>query len=278
MSFDLYEAARKKLLIVAHRGSFAGNIPCNTIASYEIALRQGADMIEVDLNKTSDSHLVIFHPSMEPRHLGISASVPQNDLETVKTWRYVNFDGTPTQFGIETFDDVLETFKGRCFINVDKFWNHPVEIMQAIKRHGMLDQILVKCAPSERVISSLLEVAPTVPYMPIVKKTHPMHERLMESGVNYIGTEVLFDTDADEVATAAFMERMHKDGKLMWANAIIYNYKAQLSAGHSDDTAVTGDPDLGWGWLARHGFDFIQTDWPLMLQIYLKEQGLLFRS
>ena len=50
-----------------------------------------------------------------------------------------------------------------------------------------------------------------------------------------------------------------------------------LAAGHSDDTSLTIDPDKGWGWLARKNFDFIQTDWPLMMRLYLEENGLLYR-
>ena len=60
MKFDIREASRSNLLIVAHRGVFGGNIPCNTLASYEIALKQGADMIETDVNVTSDGELCIF--------------------------------------------------------------------------------------------------------------------------------------------------------------------------------------------------------------------------
>ena len=70
---------------------------------------------------------------------------------------------------------------------------------------------------------------------------------------------------------------MHRDGKLVWANSIIYNYKTQLSAGHSDDTALSESMDLGWGWLANKGFDLIQTDWPLMLINYLKEIGKYYK-
>ena len=114
MKFDLLESAREKILVVAHRGTAGGNIPCNTIAAYEIALRQGADMIEIDLEMTADGHLVIFHPGMEKRHLSCETRIPEMTLEQVQSLRYVNYDRTPTQFGVELFDDVLETFKGRC--------------------------------------------------------------------------------------------------------------------------------------------------------------------
>ena len=277
-NFNLWENAQEKIIVVAHRGAFGGNIPCNTIASYDIALKQGADMLEVDVEMSRDGKLYIFHPGMEPHHLYHMESIRRLDSEEISRLRYVNYDRTYTQFPLNTFDEILEHYKNKCYINVDKFWGHPKEIYEAIKRHGMLDQILVKSNPSEKVIKVLEEVAPELPFMPIVSRTHPLHDTLKNSNINYIGAEVLFDTDDDEVATPEFIDRMHKDGKLVWGNAIIYNYKAQLSAGHSDDTSLTDDPDKGWGWLAKRGFDFIQTDWTGMMVDYLKEKDLLYRQ
>ena len=66
-------------------------------------------------------------------------------------------------------------------------------------------------------------------------------------------------------------------GKLVWVNSIIYDYRDQLSAGHSDDTALTESEEIGWGWLADRGFDFIQTDWPIMLINFLKSTGRYYR-
>ena len=278
MDFNIWESAQKKILIVAHRGAFGGNIPCNTLTSYEIALKQGADMIEIDVEMSADGKLYIFHPGMEPHHLYHMEHIRHMTSEEISRLRYVNYDRTYTQFGVNTLDELLESFKGRCYINVDKFWGHPKEIYEAIKRHGMTDQILVKSAPSDKVFEVLEEVAPELPYMPIVKNEHPMHERLLKSNINYVGAEVLFVKDDATVASPEFIDRMHRDGKLVWVNSIIYNYKDQLAAGHSDDTALCGDPELGWGWLAKRGFDFIQTDWTMMLVDYLKQNGLLYRA
>jgi glycerophosphoryl diester phosphodiesterase len=126
MNFDLRETAKDHKIIVAHRGVSAGNIPCNTMTAYEIALMQGADMIETDLNYTSDGKLVILHPTMEHYHLDFEGCINNMTWEEVSKLRYANFDGTPTQFGLITFDDLLEQFKGRCYINIDKFWSNPV--------------------------------------------------------------------------------------------------------------------------------------------------------
>lgn len=277
MSFDIQQTAKDHIVVVAHRGVAGGNIPCNTLVSYETALKQGADMIETDLDFTTDGKLVIFHPGMERNHLYTDKCIEQMPWEEVKKFRYVNGDNAYTQFGIVTFDELLETFKGRCYINIDKFWGNPAEIYKAIKAHGMVEQCLVKSGYSENVIRVLEELCPELPFMPVVSEEHPTHELLKSKRINYVGAEVLFTRDDSTVCSPEFMDLMHRDGKLVWVNSIIYDYKAQLSAGHSDDTALSESMDLGWGWLADRGFDMIQTDWPLMLIDYLKKTGKYMR-
>ena len=277
MNFDLREKAKENIIVVAHRGSAGGNIPCNTLASYEIALKQGADMLEVDVSISADGKLFLFHPMMEHAHLNKPLLLRALPFSFIKKLHYVNTDNTPTQFGIASFDDFLEQFKGRCYINIDKFWSNPQKIYEAVKRHGMTEQMLVKSAPSEKVFSLLENLAPELPFMPIVKETCDCHEALMKRNINYIGIETCFKTDSAEVASDEFIEKIHADGKLLWANAIIYDHKQQLAGGHSDDTALTVNEDLGWGYLADRGYDFIQTDWTGMLVEYLKRTGKYYK-
>lgn len=278
MKFDLYATACEHIVVAAHRGVSGGNIPCNTLAAYDIALLSGADMLETDISKTLDGELIIFHPGMERSHLDrADLDLSKLTYEEIKPLRYVNYDRAPTQFGIVRFDDFLEEYKGRCYINIDKFWYNPKEIYTAIKRHGMVDQMLVKSAVSKEVLGVLSEIAPDIPYMSIVENGHPMHKSLMDSGINYVGAEVLFDSEDSVLCSDEFIGMMHKDKKIVWVNSIIYNYRKQLSAAHSDDTAFTVSRDYGWGWLADRGFDVIQTDWTLMLTEYLKSSGRYFR-
>ena len=278
MSFNLYEKAKENIIVVAHRGAAGGNIPCNTLTAYETALKQGADMIEVDVSCSKDGKLFLFHPGMEKEHLKKRFPLSLLPYSVIKNYKYVNYDNTPTQFGILSFDDFLEQFKGRCFINIDKFWGNPEKIYNAVKHHGMTDQILVKSKVSNNVLSVLENLCPELPYIPIVSEKHPMHKELMKKNINYMGAEVLFEKDDSYLASDEFIDMMHRAGKLVWVNSIIYNYKEQLSGGHSDDSALTVSEDFGWGWLADRGFDFIQTDWTMMLIDYLKRSGKYYRK
>lgn len=273
MHFDLQHDALSRTLITAHRGVWGGNIPGNTLAAFEIALRQGADMIELDVSNSIDGELFIFHPGMEPVFLHMDKRLSDIPASEIRKLSFLNADATPTQFGVNTFDEALEALKGRCYINVDKFWNNVDPIVRAIRRHNMMDQILVKTGPNEEVYRYLEENAPDVNYMVILRDHDDQSEQLLRRGLHYVGAEVLFQTEDSEFATEAYVERMHRAGLLVWANAIVYNHKAVLTAGHNDDISVVGRMDEGWGWLLDKGYDIIQTDWPLMLKNYMNQRA-----
>lgn len=274
----LFDLARSKIITVAHRGKFGGNIPCNTVAAYEIALRQGADMIEVDVDKTADGQLVIFHPGQEKSHLCYDGCIRELTLEQIRAnIRYVNFDDTPTPYTLATLEEVLETFKGRCFINIDKFWDNPIEISQMIRRHGMQGQIVVKSAPTQRMLEIVEAYAGDIPYLSVVRDGQ-MLDQLLNRNICYVGAETLFAADDAQVCAEAFIQKLHGAGKLLWVNSIVYDSNKVISGGHNDDAAICGDPEHGWGWLADRGYDIIQTDWPLEMTLFLEKTGRLHRG
>ncbi len=272
MKFDLRASAQKRLLLVAHRGVWGGNIPCNTIPAYETALAEGADMIEIDVDCTADGQLVIFHPGMEKVFLGIDRKIGDMTFAEIKNLRYRNLDACPTQFGIETLYDVLDRFKGRCYINVDKFWRNPAEISAAIRKKGMTEQVLVKTAPRKEFLDIVEEFCADMPYMAILRNIQEK-EALTGRKINFLGTEVLFKEDSDPLASEAYIAAEHADGRLVWCNSIVYDYKAVIAGIHTDDRAILGDPDGSWGWIADRGFDLMQTDRVLHAALYLEKTG-----
>ncbi|ABU57313.1 glycerophosphodiester phosphodiesterase [Roseiflexus castenholzii] len=53
-------------LVIAHRGASA-YAPENTMRAFELAARQGADMCELDVQRTADGGLVVFHDDTTAR-------------------------------------------------------------------------------------------------------------------------------------------------------------------------------------------------------------------
>jgi glycerophosphoryl diester phosphodiesterase len=271
--FDILNENR--LMICAHSGVSGGNIPRNTAISFDIAMMQGADIVELDVTASADGELFVFHPCTEKTAL----ARPDLDIRTmpaeeVKKLPCASHGGALTKHTIPLLDDIFEHLKGKCYINVDKFGDNPVEIMKKVKKHGIQDQIILKSSPKEEVLRMIEETAPDINYLAIIgKKYEPFstHEMLMSRNINYVGLEVVFEEDSSPLVSDAFRARMRADKKLLWGNSILYNYKVKLAAEHSDDTALAGDPVTGWGWFADKNFDIVQTDWPREISMFLKE-------
>ena len=270
MKFSLREDALSRTLIAAHRGTWGGNIMCNTPQAFECALMQGADMIELDLTPSADGELFVFHPGMEKVFLGTQTRLETLPSSEVRKLRYLNVDKAVTEWPICPFDDALEQLKGRCYINVDKFWDNLAGATEAVRRHRMEEQVLVKTGPREDVLDWMEQNAPDINYMAILREKDEFTPIARRRKINYVGVEALFATEDVPIASPEYVRSMNRQGMLVWINTIVYNYKAVLAAGHSDDTAVSGDPDTGWGWLLKQGYNIIQTDFPQMLRQYME--------
>lgn len=260
--------------VVAHRGAAGSNIPCNTIPAFDIALKGGASILEMDLFKGTDGKIFIFHTGKEPYQLNKNIDLTKLDSEEIKKLRLINVDFYPTQWGINSFDDVLEHFKGRCILNLDRIGDCIPDVIKAVERHNMKDQVLLKHAPIPSVLKIIEDVAPDYMFMPIYMEEDNASEIIEKMNINYIGAELVFKTEESSVIQPEYIESMKKRGKTLWGNAVLYNYKIPLSAGHTDDVSMIDDPDKGWGWLVDHGFDIIQTDWTYQCCKYLKDRGI----
>lgn len=260
--------------IVAHRGAAGSNIPCNTIPAFDIALKGGASILEMDLFKSTDGKIFIFHTGKEPYQLNKNIDLTKLDSEEIKKLRLINVDFYPTQWGINSFDDILEHFKGRCILNLDRIGDCIPDVIKVVERHNMKDQVLLKHAPIPSVLKIIEDVAPDYMFMPIYMEEDNASEIIEKMNINYIGAELVFKTEESTVIQPEYIESMKKRGKTLWGNAVLYNYKIPLSAGHTDDVSMIDDPDKGWGWLVDHGFDIIQTDWTYQCCKYLKDRGI----
>lgn len=272
--FDLIqEKENENILIAAHRGVSGGNIPCNTLAAFEVALRQGADIIECDIAKSTDGKVFVFHPGTEPAWLNQQTRITKMSSDEICKLRFTNMDLTPTDIPVYTLDDALEFLKGRCYINLDKCWRCLPEIMEVVRRHKIEEQILLKSEPKESYLTQIEELAPDIKYMPVFYQADNASEIIENKNINYYGAELVFTTEDSMLVDDAYIESMHQKGKKLWVNAIVYDYQRVLAAGHTDDISLTGNPDEGWGWIADKKIDIIQTDWPLMLYNYLEKTG-----
>lgn len=263
----------KKVLIVAHRGVCGGNIPCNSLPAFKAAILAGADMIELDVDRSADGELFIQHPGMEYVHLRMQDSIKNYSSTEVEKMRLSNWDLSETQYPILRLEEALEFLRGKCLVNIDKFWENPKEISNLIHKMGMENQVLIKTDYKPEYIDAVEKYAADIPYMSIARDGLNVHYDLMNRNIRYVGMEALFTSEESPMASKEFVDQLHKDGKIVWCNALVYDYKVVLAAGHDDDISISENPEMGWGWIADHGFDLIQTDFVYQCIDFLERTG-----
>ncbi len=98
--------------IIAHRG-YSGVSPENTLSAFVNAIDIGADMIELDVQLTSDGQVVVFHDNNLSRITGCEGVIADYSLEELKRmdagiWFDPDFEGEK----IPTLAEVLELVQG----------------------------------------------------------------------------------------------------------------------------------------------------------------------
>ena len=275
MNSLLQHSKEHGVLVAAHRGVAGANIPCNTIPAFEIALRSGATILEMDLFKSTDGEIFIFHTGKEPYQLGRQIDLTKMSAAEIRPLRLVNVDFYPTRHGINTFDEVLEHFKGQCILNLDRCGDFLEDVVRCVERHNMREQILLKTAPAPEMLAAVEAYAPDYMYMPIYMEKDTATAIIEQKSINFVGAELVFATEQSPVAQTNYIQAMRDKGLVLWGNGVLYNEKVPLAAGHSDDVSMMDDPDAGWGWLVKHGFSIIQTDWAVQCSSWLKKNGFL---
>lgn len=121
----------------------------------------------------------------------------------------------------------------------------------------------------DKYINEIKKYAADFMYLPVVKAEDKITDRLVEQRINCVGAEILFSKESDPIISDEYIESMHKKGRVIFMNSIVYDYKAILSAGHNDDSAISENMDKAWGWLIDKKADIIQTDWCSLLKNYI---------
>lgn len=122
--------------VIAHRGG-SNLAPENTLAAFQNAIDLGVDMIEIDVEQTSDSIVVVIHDSKVDRTTNGTGSVDSLSYSYVKTldagsW----FDKKYKNERISTLDETLQLINGKVILLI--------EIKEGSERYPGIEQQTVE--------------------------------------------------------------------------------------------------------------------------------------
>jgi glycerophosphoryl diester phosphodiesterase len=256
-----------KVLVHGHRGARAV-LPENTLPAFEYAIRQGVDVLELDMSVTKDNVLVVSHDPLlsSPVCIGPRDHVPIHSLTLAEVREYdcgakqnPNFPKQKTVPGTKmpTLDEVFDLAnRGGFEFNIEtkisrehpEYAPTPEEfarlVLDAIRRHKLEKRVMVQSFDF-RTLHAMKKLAPEI--------------RL----------SALYGGEAKD-----FVEIAHEAGATIVSPVYNLVTAKQVSAAHKAGLQVVpwtpNDPE-SWKKLVDMGVDAIITDDPAALISFLKK-------
>ena len=237
------------LVIIAHRGSHS-NVPENTLAAYEKAIKEGADYVEIDLRSTKDGHLVIMHDESVTKMTGKKALVKDLSYSEIKDLKIKPVrEKDTTTYRVADFASALNLCKGRINIYLDFKDADVATAYRLIKEAGMQNSVVVYLNKEEQY-GQWKKVAPHIPLMA------SLPEKMNDIQLNNFLDEVHLNV-VDNAYNADELSLMHKRKIEVWL-----------------DVQSKDEGPAKWEQALKQGADGLQTDHPEKLIKYLENRGI----
>lgn len=150
------ENIKYNVKITAHRGS-SKEAPGNTLEALDIAIKNGADYAEIDVQETKDGELVLLHDKSLSRTTGLNKNVWEVTLDEIKqldsgSW----FDKKYKGVKIPTLEEVIDHCKGKINLNIEiKTNGHEKDlihkVVKLIKKKDLMKSCVVTSLDYEAI-------------------------------------------------------------------------------------------------------------------------------
>ena len=269
---ELHHPNNKTIMVAAHRGDWR-NAPENSLQAYKLAIEEGVDIIEVDLNKTKDGVIVIMHDGTIDRTTDGTGKPGDYTLKELKKFHLKNGLGIITTHTVPTLEEVMKLAKGKVLVNLDKSYPYYNEAYQVLKETGTVNQAIFKTDEHYQAVRDKYHnLLDSITFMPVIWLNEAGARQNIidyQKVIKPVAFELIFDQDTSKIIyNNSFIKA---DSSRIWINAMW----ASLDGNHTDDMAVEEhDTKDSWDWLIAHGATIIQTDRPKELLNYLRKRSL----
>ena len=257
------------VMIFAHRGDWR-NAPENSLKAFQNCIDEGLDGIEVDVQLTKDSVLVVMHdPTLERTTTGVG-KVSDYTYAELQGLYLKSPIGVVTRQKIPSFEDVLIMAKGKILIQVDKWPKVKENVIAVAKKHDCLNHLIFRSSKDSKYVNKEFEcLLDKVNYIPVlVCKGKGDNEKLDDFLTNIQTSCIGVSFTKEDYQVLDRMKEISDKGFRVWLNSLW----ADFNAGHYDELA-TFDLENSYGWLLQKGANVIFSDHPILLKEYLEKTG-----
>lgn len=260
------------LIVIAHRGCHEaaplhglGNTPENSMAALRQCVVLGADVMETDVRRSRDGHLVIMHDDSVDRTTNGKGKVADLSLAELKALRLRQDEGGAaaplSDQQVPTLDEMLALAKDHIVLNLDVKDMIYGEVVDAVHRAGAQNLVIVKTVAGVASVP-LASIPPydRVPFAVIPSTADPVAAdvpAIIDNQTQGPIKPIAIELPVLPLQTLpAVMSRARERNVPVWINTLFKGFVT----GMGGDPEARHDPASVWGRLTDMGVRLIQTD------------------
>ena len=226
------------VVVIAHRGSSAA-APENTLAAFRLAIEQGADFVELDVQESADGEVLVVHDSDLMKLGGAPSKIWETDAATLRAVDIGSHAGP--QFSgerVPTLAEALAVCKGKARVIIElKSYGHDQKLEERVaaivEAAGMADDCIYMSL-DHAMIGRMKRLRPSWRCGVLVAKA--------------VGDLASLDADffavEARVATRRFVRRVHGAGREIYVWTVNDPAWMLAAMSHGVDGLITDRPDV----------------------------------
>lgn len=234
-----------EILVAAHR-AFHKNAPENSLEAIRQSIKNGVDIVEIDVRRTADDSLVLLHDGMIDRMTMATGEIESLYWNDIKDLTLLH-NGQPTNETIPLFRDALKLGKGKILFDLDLKTEKIDKIMTVVEQESAANSVIFFDSDWS-VLEKVQEKHPDWHLMPRSYDTKMAKEAYEKFKPWAIHVDPSF-------ASAELSDYFHSRGVYVWINAL----------GDTDQALKEGETAPLY-LLLKTKPSIIQTDLPLEIK------------
>ncbi|KRF64363.1 hypothetical protein ASG99_21265 [Bacillus sp. Soil768D1] len=244
------------LMITAHRGQWR-EYPENSLGAIKEAIKDGAEIVEIDVMLTADGVPVLMHDTTVDRTTNGTGKVSDFTLAEIKELRLKEGLGGKTakltDYTVPTLEEAMLAAKDRVIVNLDKGWKIREEMYDVLVKTDTVDHGLFKGSPNVEEAAEFMARDPEILYMHIINDNTADTVDTFP-GRQPVAYEIVFNDLKDPQIQPEKVQQIQKNSRV-FVNVMWYGL-----AGKYTDEASLRDVNLGWKAVTDLGANILQTD------------------
>ncbi len=213
--------------VIAHRG-FSSRYPENTLAAIRAAIKIGADLVEIDVQETTDGQVVVFHDYRLQRLCGLDNRI---DRVTLRQLRAAKPD-------VPTLAQALRAVRGHATLLIEMKRVDARKVAAIIKREGMVGETIV-FSFSRELMEVISRTSPEIPRWGLFGEDFQLGLRELRSTVSVQGVGL----GSRWVTDPRIIARLHREQLQVNVWTVNSPHRMKQLAQWGVDGIITNFPD-----------------------------------